>query len=421
MFDFTTAVDRSGSLSVKWNTEAIRSICGNSDAAPFWVADMDFKAPPSVITALAKQVDHGVLGYPDFSTVQSVFSHWAQKRHAWHVEPREVITSPGMLASIATLVELESAQGDEIILPMPAYQPFVHIIRNLGRKVRKWPMLYNTEQRRFSLDLPLLEKLASRDSTSILLFCSPHNPTGRVFTESELTAVAEIASNHGLTVLSDEIHADLTLPGHKHIPFDLLARRYRVSCATCMAPSKTFNIAGEHFSIVVCSTGELTAKLKHRFKALHLSPDILATVTALGAYEGGFSWLTSLREHLVSNIDLISRKLDASGSGLHFIVPEASFIGLIDCFEIYDRVEADALRHPDLYDRSISPSGGLLSRFFGQRAAVAMNDGTWFGSNYGRFTRLNYGTSTEAISSAIDAMITAAERLPDPPLASHRP
>ena len=420
MFDFTTAVNRSGTLSVKWNKEAIRSICGNAEAAPFWVADMDFTAPPSVIEALAQQVDHGVLGYPDFSTVQTVFSHWAQKRHAWHVEPREVITSHGMLASIATLVELESAEGDEIILPMPAYQPFVHIIRNLGRKVRTWPMRYDEEQRRFSLDIPLLERLARRERTPILLFCSPHNPTGRVFSESELTAVAEIAGNHGLTVLSDEIHADLTLPGHTHIPFDLLARRYDIPCATCMAPSKTFNIAGEHFSIVVCSTNELTRRLRHRFKALHLAPDLLATATALAAYEGGYRWLTSLRQHLADHIDLISRRLDASGSGLHFIAPEASFIGLIDCFEIMDRVKADATHHPELYDRSASPAGGLLSRFFGQRAAVAMNDGTWFGSDYGRFVRFNYGTSTEEVSSAIDAIITAAEHLPNPSDISHR-
>jgi cystathionine beta-lyase len=419
MFDFTTAVDRSGTLSVKWNQDAIRSICGNPDAGPFWVADMDFTAPPSVIEALSAQVSHGVLGYPAFSQVQSTFATWAERRHAWSVNPQDVIVSPGMLASIAALVELESSVGDTIILPMPAYQPFVHIIRDLGRTICEWPMRYDRERHHFTLDLPLLAELAQQEKTGILLFCSPHNPTGRVFTKEELTAVVEIAAEHRITVISDEIHADLTLPGHTHIPFDLLAREYGITCATCMAPSKTFNIAGEHFSTVVCANGDLTKRLQHRFKALHLSPDILATVTALGAYEGGYEWLASLQDHLASNIDLITRNLEQSASNMHFVTPEASFIGLIDCSEIYDRVEADALNHPQLYDRLQSPAGGLLSRFFGQRASVAMNDGTWFGSHYGQFVRFNYGTSREAVAQAIESLIAAAKGLPYPTLTSH--
>ena len=412
MYDFSTTIDRKNSLSVKWNREAIRSICNNPDAQPFWVADMDFPAPPSVLSALQGQVTHGVLGYPAFSTTQTVFASWAQKRHNWEVDPKDVVPTPGMLASIATLVELLSEVGDKIILPMPAYQPFVHIITGLGRIIVEWPLHYESNTHAFSLDMPLFEQLSSHKDTPLLLFCSPHNPTGRVFFETELMAIAQIAALNNIAVISDEIHADLTLPGYRHIPFDTVARTYGITCATCMAPSKTFNIAGEHFSIIVSSHGELRNRLKQRLQALHISPDILATVTALSAYQGGFDWLNELRSHLASQIEQISSLLNSSSSGLSLVTPEASFIAFIDCSSIYDAVLEDAAAHPALYEKRTSPQGGLLSRFFGQRAGIAMNDGSWFGTGYKYFVRFNYGTQTSAVSQAISAMIQAVEGLP---------
>jgi cystathionine beta-lyase len=410
-YDFTKSTDRKESISVKYNRRAIESICNNPDALPFWVADMDFTAPPSVISALASQVDHGVFGYPLFESIGETFSHWALKRHDWQVDPSSVVQAPGMLASIAILVEMLSKSGDSIILPMPAYQPFVHIIKNLGRKLVPWPFLYDTQSHTFTLDIPLLGHLLETEHAPLLLFCSPHNPTGRVFSRQELEAVAEIAHEHSLTIISDEIHADLTLLGHTHIPFDVIAKEYAVPCATCMAPSKTFNIAGEHFSEVICSNRTLEKELRHRLRSLHLSPDLLATATAEAAYKGGFAWLTGLREHLSEQVSYITRRLEESRSGLHFVVPEASFIGFIDCSERFEAIKADEAANPELYDRSRSPSGGVVSRFFGQRANIAMNDGTWFGSNYGQFVRFNYGTTREAVTNAIESIIAAVENL----------
>ena len=411
MYDFSTATDRSNSLSVKWDRNAIRSICNNADALPFWVADMDFQAPPSVVEALQEQVTHGILGYPAVNDTPEVFVQWAERRHQWNVQSSEVIVSPGMLASVAALVELLSSEGDQIILPMPAYQPFVHIIRNLNRRIAAWPMHYDEHQHQFSCDMALLEHLAQQADTSLLIFCSPHNPTGRVFTPEELQEVAAIVHRHDIAVISDEIHADLTLPGYTHTPFDVIAREKQIVCATCMAPSKTFNIAGEHLSVVVCSTDELTRVLRSRFRALHLSPDLLATITAIGAYRGGYEWLQELREHLRCQVSLIQRLLEEQHSELHFVTPEASFIGFLDCSSIYDAVVQDERAHPELYDRKISPSGGLLSRFFGQRAKVAMNDGTWFGADYARFVRFNYGTSESAVTEAIMSIVEAERSL----------
>ena len=410
-YNFSHITDRRDSLSVKWNKRAIESICNNPEALPFWVADMDFPAPPSVLSALHEQVEHGILGYPLFDTVSTIFSDWVKKRHNWTLDSSLAVPTPGMLATIALLVELLSNVGDSIIVPMPAYQPFVNIIKGLGRTLVPWPLAYDSENACFSLNIAQLEILAKGPNTPLLLFCSPHNPTGRVFTSEELHAVARIAASHALSIISDEIHADLTLFGHTHIPFDIVAKEYQLPCVTCMAPSKTFNIAGEHFSMAVCSDRILYNKLAQRMRALHLSPDLLATTTALAAYEGGYSWLMDLLSHLNKQVTYIDKRLKESKTGLRFVIPEASFIGFIDCAEKMHIIETDASKNPQLYQPSRSPSGGIASRFFGQRAKIAMNDGTWFGKDYTQFVRFNYGTSHTAIEQALDAIIAAVQLL----------
>lgn len=409
--EFSRAADRSDSLSVKWNRDAIVRICNNPDALPFWVADMDFPVPMEVRQALHAQADHGVLGYPWFTQTEQTFVRWAQMRHRWQVDPSLTVATPGMLSAIATLVELYSQEGDGVVLPMPAYKPFVHIIRGLGRKVVAWPMTYEHTQARFSLDIASLDRLLDRPHTPLILFCSPHNPTGRVFAADELEAVAQAAVRRSVTVISDEIHADLTYAEAAHIPFDVIAKRHALSCATCMAPSKSFNIAGEHFALVVCSDSRMRHRLSQRLHALHIAPDLLATVTATAAYAHGYGWLKAMRAHLSLQAQEIRTLLAESGTGLRFVTPEASFIGLIDCSAIMERVQEDADHHPGLYDPAQSPEGGLLSRFFGQRAGIAMNDGSWFGSAYGNFVRFNYGTSGNAVKQAIGAIIDAVKSL----------
>ena len=409
--DFSVAADRSGSLSVKWNRDAIKSICNNPDAIPYWVADMDFPAPIAVTEALREQAAHGVLGYPYGSSVVETFTDWALRRHRWKVDPTMVVTAPGMLAAISILVELYSGEGDGILLPMPAYRPFVHIIRSLGRKVVQWPMSYDAERNRFGLDVQSLQALLSGSHIPILLFCSPHNPSGRVFSDQELTEVASLSSRFGTMVISDEIHADLTYEENGHTPFNEIARKFDLQSATCMAPSKTFNIAGEHCSVVVCSDATVRNRLAMRMRALHLAPDLLASVTASAAYRHGETWLGQLRNHLCSQAHAITSQLAQSGTPLRFVTPQASFIGLIDCTAIMEKVTSDAERNAALYDPSSSGDGGLLSRFFGQRGNIAVNDGSWFGADYGHFVRFNFGTSARAVQEGITAMINAVRNL----------
>lgn len=409
-YDFNRVVERRGSLSVKYNPEAITSICNNPDAKPFWVADMDFAAPPAVLEALQQQVDHGILGYPRFPHLKETIGTWLEQRHGWHVDHSLIATAPGMLSSIATLVELYTKEGEGVIVPMPAYKPFVTIVESLGRELIPWPMHYDGKGR-FSLDFELLNHLLEKTQAPLLIFCSPHNPTGRVFSLDELRQLIEACATFRVTIISDEIHSDLAFPQVTHIPLGMVAEGSGVECATCVAPSKTFNIAGQHFSSVVCSSSTMFSKLTERMEALRIGPDILATVAASAAYSGGYDWLMSLNRYLSRQADNITKQLAKENNGLLFVTPEASFIGLIDCSAIYERVALDAKNNSELYNPKLSPQGGLLSRFFGQRGAIAMNDGSWFGKGWEPFVRFNFATTQERVEEALKAITAAVENL----------
>ena len=410
-FDFSTIVDRTDSLSVKYAPDAIRSICNNAQAMPFWVADMDFSVPPSVSQALAGQVSHGVLGYPYFTNLRQNFCYWSAKRHAWDISLNRIAIGPGMLTSLALMVELFSSPDTTIIIPMPAYKPFVKMAQALKRPWTEWPLEYDEISHRFSFDLEKLESLLKANPSSLLLFCSPHNPTGHVSSDYELDTIASLAKKYNTMVLSDEIHADLTYPSTVHIPFDVAARRQGCRAVTCMAPSKSFNISGEHYCGVVCTDVEDCKAFIDRMQTLFLGPSLLSSVTASAAYAEGYEWLMQLTEYLEHNALHIASFLRDNHTGLHAVVPSASFIGLIDCTEIFERVRKDASRFPRLYDPATSREGGLLSRFFGQRAGIALNDGSWFGSGYDHFVRFNFGTSRQKIDQALENISKAISML----------
>ncbi len=408
-YNFDRAVDRRSSLSVKWNKQAIKSVCGNPDAEPFWVADMDFPVAAEVSQKARNLTDHAIYGYPHANNQRQVFCTWAKARHQLDIQPNQVVISQGVLTSIAILVELLSCEGDGIIVPLPAYQPFIRIVKNLNRKVVGWPLLYDQALHAFSLDWDAYEGLCRQ--AKILIFCSPQNPSGLVFSESVLSRLCSIAKQHNVVIISDEIHADLSYEKHT----TLLGPASEVGCeaVVCMAPSKTFNIAGEHYSVTLFNNQELKKQFLNRIEQLFLTePSLVATTLALASYEYGAKWLGELLAYLQKNADFIDKTLQKDIPLLVFIKPRASFIGLLDCSAIMDMVQQDATAHPQVYDCATSAQGGLLSRFFGQRAAVAVNDGTWFGGPaYQNFVRFNFGTQRSNIERALQRIKQAVEFL----------
>lgn len=390
-------VERKGTNSAKYSPRALEGLCGNPNAEPFWVADMDLASPPKAREELIKLAQLGTYGYPAFEELDEIFLQWVQKRHSLSLSTSNVAISPGILASIAVMTEL--LPKEDIIIPMPAYKPFVDIASKHNRKIHKWTLSYDNKAGRFDLDFDELEKIACSPGKKVLYFCSPHNPSGRVWSKEELTKTAEICKKHDIIVFSDEIHCDLTFPSQKHIPFIEIANEVGLESVTFMAPSKTFNIAGEHFSATIFSNEQRKQQFKNYLDKMRIGEISLFSGTAASAcYKYGYDWLMEVTAYLEENAKAVNDYIKAEIPQIKFIMPQASFITFLDCSEVRKLLEK-------------SRPGLDLVHFLGQEASVAVNAGPWFGEGYDDFVRFNYGTDREHILKALARIKEAICRL----------
>ncbi|MCF7941371.1 MAG: pyridoxal phosphate-dependent aminotransferase [Spirochaetia bacterium] len=398
-YDFDRVIDRRTTESVKWDSSVLQSLVGRSDVIPMWVADMDFLSPPQVISALTDRVAHGIFGYPSAQAVEksiTAFSQWAAQRHGWEIPDRQIICSPGMITTLSLLITLTTEPGEGIIVQSPTYRPFGSIITAHGRKLVENRMLYDRESGTYTLDLIELEAQLARDENRLMIFCSPHNPAGRVWTVDELARVQQLCDRHDVLIISDEIHADLTYPAVTHTPFASLAHEGARAPVTCMAPSKTFNIAGEHISFTVIPDPELRAAYRDLLKKLSIAtPGVLAMTAAEAAYQHGGPWLDELLVYLQRNLDIIEGFLKERLPMLQLVRPQASFIAFIDCTALLRKL----------------PEASSLGEFFGDQAQVALHDGLWFGSSAEGFVRMNFAMPACVIEQSLEQIAAAVEQL----------
>lgn len=397
-YDFDTIIDRRQTDSVKWDREMVEQVAGSSDAVPLWVADMDFRSPPEVISALQRRVAHGIFGYPSAASVAhavTAFCSWASTRHDWSIDPESVVFSPGVISTLSVLVQLLTQPEEIVLIQTPAYRPFYRIIEQNGRQTAENPLIYDPERHRYTIDYADLERKLSMPRTTLMIFCSPHNPAGRVWRREELVRVEALCSRYGVRVISDEIHADLTYPEYRHTPFSSLEK----NAITCMAPSKTFNIAGEHFSCTVIPDEVIRETYTRELRRLSIgTPGLLAMTAAEAAYTKGEPWMHELIAYLQDNLTMMEEFFREHIPELHLVRPEASFIAFIDCRDLLPYITASG--HTD-----------TLSRFFGTQAGVALHDGLWFGKEGDGFVRINFGTSRTQLLSALQAIASAVQRL----------
>ncbi len=390
-------IERKNTNSVKYSPKALEHLCGNPNAEPFWVADMDLASPPQAKEELIKLAQLGTYGYPAFGDLDEIFIQWAQKRHSLVLSPSNVAISPGILASLAAMTEL--LPNYEIIIPMPAYKPFVDIAKAHNRKLHNWTLSYDKAAGRFDLDFAALEEIAKRPGKKLLYFCSPHNPSGRVWPKEDLIKTAQICKEHNIIVFSDEIHCDLTFPSQKHIPFVEIGNQVGLESVTFMAPSKTFNIAGEHFSATIFSNAERRNQFKSYLEKMRLDGISLFSGTAARAcYKYGYDWLMEVTAYLEENAKIINNYIEKEIPQLKFVLPQASFITFIDCSELR-KLLAKARPEMDLV------------HFFGMEASVAVNAGPWFGEGYEDFVRFNFGTDREHLLKALERIKAAIQSL----------
>ena len=386
MYDFERIIDRRNTRSYKWDQN--EKLFGNKDVLPLWVADMDFESPPAVKEAILRRVESGVYGYSMASaSYKQAIVKWFAQRHDWEIKPEWITDSPGIVTSLSLSVELFSEPGDQVILQSPVYYPFYDVIKLNDRKVAKNPLV--NREGRYEMDYVQLEALM-QGGAKLLLLCNPHNPGGTVWKPEELLRLGELCLRYGVTVISDEIHCDMALPGYKHTPFASLSEELADITITTLAATKTFNLPGLQTSYIVAKNPELQQKFERKLKALSLHMALyLAPEAVEAAYNEGGEWLDELRQHISGNVEYTISYLGECLPSVKVMRPEATYLLWMDC-------------------RALGLDAAGLKKLMYQEAEVAFNEGSVFGPEGEGHLRINLACPRSILVEALERFCRAA-------------
>jgi len=289
------------------------------------VADMDFKAPPPVLEAMQKRLDHGVFGYEAAPTgLLPALMRWLQQQHDWEVPKDDILTSPNILTALAMAASLFTEEGDAVIVQPPVFFDFFDVLNENHREIVQNPLIF--EQGRYRMDFEDLEQKASNPKTKMIYLCNPHNPVARVWNEQELRTLGDICNRHGVLVVSDEMHGDLVFTGHKYIPFASLGPKYAANCITCISPAKTFNIASCCASFTLIADEDMRKAFQVENSRLSVNKNNpFANVAMKAAYSSGTPWLKAVISYLERNVELVRDAL-SNIPGVELVEPEGTFL-----------------------------------------------------------------------------------------------
>jgi len=376
---FDIPINRFNTYSQKWEKYRGR------DVIPLWVADMDFRSPPSVLDALHKYVDHGIFGYavPPAELVDIILSR-LERLYGWKIKPESIVWLPGLVPGINLCCRSAGRDGDSVITTTPVYPPFLTAPGYSRRNLISVPMI--EEEGLWLMDFDMIRDSITED-TKLFILCNPHNPTGRVFRKDELLRLAEICEANNLIICSDEIHCDLIMDNNlNHIPIASLDPEIAKRTITLMAPSKTYNLAGLGCSFAIIEN----QRLRKRFiqEKAGILPDVTITgfVAALAAYRDGDEWLEELLEYLRKNHKLVLDTVKEIPN-LSMKPAEATYLAWIDARKI--GVENPAL--------------------FFEKYGVGLSDGADFGRK--GFVRLNFGCPLCTLEEALKRIKRALEKI----------
>lgn len=383
-WDFDEVIDRSGTWSIKYGRASEGQI-------PLWIADMDFRTAPAVASALQERLNRDALGYtftPE-EFYQSII-RWEKEMHNWQVEKDWVAYCPGVITSINQAYLTFTEPGDSIVVMPPVYNLFRLYAERLGRRVIDNPLLFDGKH--YRMDFDGLERILSSTHAKIVVLCNPHNPAGIVWDRDDLKRIATICRQKEVLVISDEIHADLTLPDYQHTPFCSVSEDARAIGLVFASPSKSFNLAGLSMTAYcVIPNKELREPYLKHLRDLKLDeapiPSLVATIAA---YTQGAPWLQSLREYLQGNIQEVVDFFSFHDLGIKAIPPQASFLVWLDC-------------------RAMGLQQEELMRFFSDKAGLLLSNGAMYGQGGEGFVRMNIGCPRKIVKEALERMVQALD------------
>ena len=366
--NFDEIIDRKNTSCLKYDFAAERGY--PADILPFWVADMDFRVPAPVITALKERADHGIFGYTQVKDDYfAVLENWFRTRHNWAIERRDLIVTPGVVFAVAAAIRTFTNPNDSVLIQPPVYYPFANMIRQNDRTLIDNPL--HLRNGHYEIDFEDFEQKIVAHKIKLFILCSPHNPVGRVWTRAELEQLAAICLRHNVIVVADEIHEEFVRPGFRHIPFASLSEDAAAITLTCTSPSKTFNLAGLQISNIFIRNEELRRRFKEELSRTgYDEPNTLGLAGAKAAYEHGAAWHTQLLAYLEENHVRAKEFIAAHLPKVKLIEPEGTYLLWLD-FSAYGLTD-EALNEKIIRD-----------------AHLWLDDGPIFGVGGSGFQRIN--------------------------------
>jgi cystathionine beta-lyase len=390
-YDFDKIVDRTGTDAIKYETLAENF--GRTDLIPLWIADMEFETPYFIVDALRKRLEHPLFGYtvtpePYWECIQQ----WILSHHGWKVEREWMSFIPGIVKGIGFVVNVFTKPGDKVIIQPPVYHPFRLTPQNNGREVVYNPLRQHDDGS-YSMDFEQLEQLVD-DRCKLLILSNPHNPAGILWDRQTLTRLADFCFDHGILVISDEIHCDMALWGLRHIPFASVSDKAAQCSISFGAPSKTFNIAGIVSSYSIVPNPQIRKVLYDWIQANELGdPTLFAPIATMAAFtEQGEEWRRQMLEYVEENIKFVEYFCMEDMPQIRPLRPQASFLIWLDCRQL-------GLSQPQLVD------------LFVNKARLALNDGAMFGREGEGFMRLNVAEPRSVLEKAMQQLKAAIDTL----------
>ncbi len=376
-YDFDTPVNRRGTYCYKWDV--------GDNELPMWIADMDFKTAPGIIHELSERIGHGIYGYAEVPDEwYDAYVHWWSSRHGFTIRREWLMFCTGVVAALSSIVRKLGSPNENVVIQTPVYNIFYNSILNNGLRVLESPLVYDNGK--YSMDLEDLEKKFSDPQTSMFILCNPHNPVGKIWDHDTLKKIGEMALKHNVTVISDEIHCDITRPGTEYVPFASVSETCSNVSVSLIAPTKTFNLAGIQTAAIFAKDRLLFHKVWRAINTDEVAePNALACPAAISAYYSGAGWLDEMREYVFENKEIVENFVSDCIPELKVVKSDATYLLWID----------------------ISGSGLSSTEFAGKlrsKTGLYISDGKVYGGNGSAFLRMNVACPRQYVYDAMDRL-----------------
>jgi cystathionine beta-lyase len=386
-YNFDKICDRTNTNCVKW--DAVKDVFGSEDVIPMWVADMDFPAAKPIVAAIKKRAAHEFYGYTKTSPqlIESIVDRM-QRKFNWKIQPEWIVFTPGVIPALSAAVRTLTHPGDEIILQEPVYFPFFSVVTNNGCKIVNNGL--NLIKGRYEMDYKDLDSKFQPDARAhtirsrvkAVIFCNPQNPIGRLWNKDEITHMGEVVIRNGAIVISDEIHCEILYKGYRHTPFAAISEEFAQNSIVCMAPSKTFNLAGLHSSCIIIPNKKLHDSFSDQLAGIVPGPNVFGLVAMEAAFRDGDEWLEQMLEYLDGNLKIMMEFFTKRIPKIKVIKPQGTYLVWLDC---------QKLGMDDL----------TLSKFMREKARVGFDDGFLFGAGGSGFQRMNIACPRAILNQAL--------------------